>query len=295
MNKHLNKIELRLEKQEYCDGEFMGFSVYIDGMNLLDKVKEYESRFDDEYARPGAYIPNYSDWFLDHFKHKKAKNVPVFVSPMSMHEDDWDLSMSYKTKDGAVEWYGFHQTHRDDWDYSNFPTFIFNEEQYNKELAKVIKYVELEELQILVNDIVEKAQSLKDKHTDELSAPVNYACIFAHNQAQYDRIGSILKRWGELVHETETGFIYKIPALETSAGKLHLLKLRKPDSSRPQIGDADFTVSNYSIFKEKYLSRDGFKLIERPEMEMIELKDPKFNVLVYFSFPTLEKVLEVRR
>ena len=59
-------------------------------------------------------------------------------------------------------------------------------------------------------------------------------------------------------------------------------------------GDADFTVSDYPTFKKTYLGTPGFAILEKPNMEMIELSDPAFNVLAYFSNPPLGKVLNIR-
>ena len=41
-------------------------------------------------------------------------------------------------------------------------------------------------MKIMVKDIVEKATVLKNKHTDEKKAPVNYACIFSQSKDEYD-------------------------------------------------------------------------------------------------------------
>ncbi len=95
------------------------------------------------------------------------------------------------------------------------------------------------------------------------------------------------------MRDTSTGPLFKIAPLQTVAGPLQLLKIRKPDPTRTERGDADFTVSDYPTFKAKYLQRPGFRLIERPEMEMVELVDLTFNVRAYFSNPTLMKQLEI--
>jgi hypothetical protein len=41
------------------------------------------------------------------------------------------------------------------------------------------------------------------------------------------------------------------------------------------------------------LSKEGFKLIEREDFEMIELMDSEFNVRAYFSNPPLDERLKV--
>lgn len=98
---------------------------------------------------------------------------------------------------------------------------------------------------------------------------------------------------GNVIKETPTGPLFHITPLNTVAGKLQLLKIRKPDATRPELGDADFTVTNYAEFKKKCLSQRGFKLIVRENFEMIELVDPQFNVRAYFSNPPLNEQLKI--
>lgn len=145
-----------------------------------------------------------------------------------------------------------------------------------------------------VQEIVKRANTLKDKHTSEKNAPVNYACVFCQNDEQYDSLVALAQEIGKVIEETLTGPLFHIQPLDTIAGKLQLLKIRKPDATKPELGDADFTVSNYPEFKKKYLSQKGFSLIIRKSFEMIELTDSKFNVRAYFSNPPLNKQLKIR-
>lgn len=71
------------------------------------------------------------------------------------------------------------------------------------------------------------------------------------------------------------------------------MKIRQPDKTRPEQGDADFTVDNFEDFKKKYISQDHFKLIPRDGFEMIELMDNEFDVRSYFSNPPLDKQLNI--
>lgn len=89
------------------------------------------------------------------------------------------------------------------------------------------------------------------------------------------------------------GPVFLIEPILTVAGPLRLLKIRKPDSKRPEIGDADFTLDNCDQIKEKLLEKKNCQLITREKFEMLELKDPNFDVLVYFSCPTLLEVLKI--
>ena len=153
----------------------------------------------------------------------------------------------------------------------------------------------VEELKRFVQEIVKKANELKNKHTSEKNAPVNYACIFCQNDEHYNNLLSVVSEMGNVIMETSMGPVYHIEPLETVSGKLQLLKIRKPDPTRPELGDADFTVEKYPEFKEKHLNKPGFKLMKkREDFEMIELIDPKFDVRAYFSEPPLDKQLGIK-
>lgn len=91
------------------------------------------------------------------------------------------------------------------------------------------------------------------------------------------------------------GPVFHITPIATAAGDLELLKIRRPDPKREEMGDADFTLSDYESFKKKYLGKPGFSLIKRPDMEMIELMDSSYNAIAYFSHPTLATVLKINQ
>lgn len=154
--------------------------------------------------------------------------------------------------------------------------------------------MDTEELKIKVKNIVKKANSLKNKHIDERNTPVNYACIFSQSKEEYGELLKVTQNIGNVIKETSTGLLFQIEPLQTISGVLKLLKIRIPDTTRPELGDADFTVSNFPEFKKKYLSKEGFKLIKRADFVMIELTDSEFNVRVYFSNPPLDLQLNIK-
>ena len=150
------------------------------------------------------------------------------------------------------------------------------------------------ELEELARRIVKNAGELKDKHTDEKGARVNYTAIFSQSSNEYDILLKLAKNIGEVIEDTPTGPLFLINPIPTNSGALKLLKVRMPDKTRPERGDADFTVSDYDTFKKTYLSRPGFKLIKREKFEMIELIDSTFNVRTYFSHPPLNEQLGIK-
>lgn len=151
-----------------------------------------------------------------------------------------------------------------------------------------------EDFKQLIQDIVRKSCELKNKHTTEKSACINYAAVFSQDEKEYNEFYELAKQIGEVIQNTPTGDLFKIEGVDTVSGKLRLLKIRKLDTTRPERGDADFTITDYPTFKSTHLPKSGFKLIERNGFEMIELVDPVFNVRAYFSYPPLDQQLGLK-
>ena len=145
----------------------------------------------------------------------------------------------------------------------------------------------------LIQKIVKQSKELKDKYVNEYNATLSYCCIFSQTDEQYNEFENQTIKTGRLLAKTKTGNLYQINPMETVAGTLKILKIRKPDVTRKELGDCDFKLDNYSNFKEKFLSKEKFKLIERENFEMIELMDNEFNVRVYFSNPPVEEHYEL--
>lgn len=153
--------------------------------------------------------------------------------------------------------------------------------------------MESEDLKKLVQSIVEKATALKNKHIEYKNTPVNYACIFSQSEEEYNELIEAGRQIGKVIQETKTGLLFHIEPLETISGILKLLKIRIYDPTRPERGDADFTISNFPEFEKKYLSKPGFKIMKKPDFYMIELMDSDFDVRAYFSNPPLDAQLKI--
>ena len=153
--------------------------------------------------------------------------------------------------------------------------------------------MEVEDLKKLVKSIVEKATALKNKHIKYKNTPVNYACVFSQRKEEYEELLMATRKIGKVIQETPTGLLFYIEPLQTVSGVLKLLKIRIPDLTRPERGDADFTISNFPEFEKKYLPKAGFKILRKPDFYMIELMDSSFEVRAYFSNPPLDKQLNL--
>lgn len=150
----------------------------------------------------------------------------------------------------------------------------------------------IEDLKNIIKDIVAWADKVRQTIITD-PVPVNYACIFCQSDEEYSSFIEIVKQMGKVVQNTKAGPVFQIESLPTIAGVLRLLKIRKPDPTRLERGDADFTLPNYDEFKKEHINQKGFKLIDKGDFEMIEFKSPDSNVLVYFSNPTLAEVLGI--
>ena len=136
----------------------------------------------------------------------------------------------------------------------------------------------------IVAFIVPRAMELNHAHIKEEVGPINYSAIFCRDDHEYEKLLSEAQVLGIIADNTPTGPLFRLNApIQTIAGPLHLVKIRKADPTRLERGDADFTMKNYDDFKERYLNDVHFKCIDKGHFEMMELRDPKFSVLSYFS------------
>ena len=141
----------------------------------------------------------------------------------------------------------------------------------------------IDQFKNFIQDIVVSSCELKDTHTEEKNAAVNYVAVFAQNDLEYKKFIELAKQIGKVTETTKTGDLFVIDPIDTKSGKLQRLKVRMPDKTRPERGDADFTVADYQLFKQSCPTKIGFSLIERDDYELIELIDPAFDVRTYFS------------
>lgn len=141
----------------------------------------------------------------------------------------------------------------------------------------------------LAKDIVNRSGELTQYRVGQVELSISYCAVFCQNQHEYDVFQNLASSVGILANDTATGPVFAVPTIYTDFGNLNILKIRKPDETRPERGDGDFKVDNYSNFKEIWLNEKGFSLIERKDFEMIELMDDDFSdVRAYFSNPPVE-------
>ena len=141
-----------------------------------------------------------------------------------------------------------------------------------------------QDLENIVRYLVKQAIEAIENNTDEKNLPVDYVAIFSKDEQEFNNLELLVRPLGREIDKktAKTGFTFLLnDPLKTPAGLVKLIKIRKPDPTRPQRGAPDFRVKKYDDFKSKYLQKSGdFTLMVRKDFEMIELKG--VDVLVYF-------------
>lgn len=146
----------------------------------------------------------------------------------------------------------------------------------------------------IINYISNLSTELKNKHTDEYDAPIEFVCIFCQNDKEFEVYTKSIEKIGKIVERTQSGFSYQLDKpIRTIAGPLRLVKIRKPDPNRPERGDADFNT-DYQNFKKHHEGDPKFEFIKREKFEMLRLSHPEFDVMACFSNIPKSKVLGIK-
>lgn len=114
------------------------------------------------------------------------------------------------------------------------------------------------------------------------SFPIKSLTVFTHDEMEYKLLFAILATLGKPYNYNNGPRVELFESIMVDNNKITHLRIRKPDIERPQVGCNDFEM-DYKLFKKEYLLKypEHLKLIIRPEYEMIELHDDKFDVLAY--------------
>jgi len=114
------------------------------------------------------------------------------------------------------------------------------------------------ELEKIIFYLVKQGLMTLERFTDEKNGVIDYVAIFAKDENEFNDLLSVAETVGqEIDRETaKTGktFLLNKP-LDTTAGVLSLIKIRKPDDIRPQRGAPDFKIPDYQQFKNRYWCR----------------------------------------
>jgi hypothetical protein len=118
---------------------------------------------------------------------------------------------------------------------------------------------------------------------EDLTGKVDFASIYARSSEEFNLLTKELQRNGSIAKVLPTGSYYwlKVP-LQTKLGIVRRCRVRAFDEQHLERGYNDFDVVAYAAFKDKYLRKPNFMLLNKPKVEMIELRVPTYNIRAYF-------------
>ncbi len=154
--------------------------------------------------------------------------------------------------------------------------------QNQKELIEAVRYIASETTK-MVQKIVGKA------------FPIKSLTLFAHSQSEFESLTKILEKTGKPYDYNNGPRVELYEPIKVGENHITHLRIRLPDTERPQVGCNDFET-DYETFKSEYLSKNAgnMNLIKRLEYEMIELHDKGFDVLAYVVSSKSRKTLKFR-
>lgn len=141
--------------------------------------------------------------------------------------------------------------------------------QNQEELMKAVKYI-ASKTSRMIKKIIGK------------TFPIKSLTVFTHSQSEFELLDEILAKIGKPYNYNNGPRVELYEPIEVGGNYITHLRIRKPDSERPQVGCNDFET-DYEAFKSEYLLKytNNLNLIKRPEYEMIELRGKEYNVLAY--------------
>lgn len=125
--------------------------------------------------------------------------------------------------------------------------------------------------------------------------------VFCHFEDEFDYLTKVRKELTDINHHWNNKYylLHKpivIPAKkdfpETTYSYLYI---RKPDLDTPNVGDVDFYLDpdEYKKLKQNVINgkyNRGFRLFERPDLDMVRLYDPQIDVSAFVHSYDLKKV-----
>jgi hypothetical protein len=112
--------------------------------------------------------------------------------------------------------------------------------------------------------------------------PIKSLTVFSHSPEDFESLCKMLEGLGKPYDNNNGPRIELYDPIEIGGNRITHLRIRKPDSERPQVGCNDFET-DYVAYKNQHLPKhpENLRVIKRPEYEMIELSEKDFNVLAY--------------
>ncbi|WP_020400401.1 hypothetical protein [Kordiimonas gwangyangensis] len=136
-----NILELKLSGDSEPYGPV--FDIFVDGENLLDRIKRHERQYTDSIA--GAYAP-----YLGPEGARSLLDPKAFVTPYACdcgEPECWLLHFSVTEEGDTVRWSNWQNPYRNnperaaegvDWRYGDMPVLVFDREAYRTTIEAAV-------------------------------------------------------------------------------------------------------------------------------------------------------------
>ena len=137
----LNRLELRLLGESDPYGPV--FDILIDGVSLLDRIRQHESRFTDSIA--GAYAP-----YLGREQALRLLDPTAYITPYACdcgEPECWFLTFGVTENGDRVRWADWQNPYRNnperaaeglDWRYGEIPALVFDRGPYRANIEAAL-------------------------------------------------------------------------------------------------------------------------------------------------------------
>jgi hypothetical protein len=138
----MNKFEIKYQpitNEENSENITTYYEVnfYIDERSFIEMVKEFELPFADNLAgRYSINIYRTEDFLLGRCPDFEGDKIALLAC-ICGDSGCWPLATRVRVEGNRVIWDRFEQPHRKRWDYSGFGPFVFDFDEYKKEIQKV--------------------------------------------------------------------------------------------------------------------------------------------------------------
>lgn len=129
--------DLRLRKYFDQGAGYERVCIEINGIQLIDRLKEFEQQLDPKLA--GEYMDIAAvELDLQALSGSGAAEWADILTCTCGELGCWSFQIQARAFDDVVEWHAFQQPHRADvWDYSRFGPFRFDRASYTQELDQL--------------------------------------------------------------------------------------------------------------------------------------------------------------
>lgn len=146
-----------------------------------------------------------------------------------------------------------------------------------------------------INAILEKANVLRDKYLSKYQLASDYLNIYSQTSEEYDFYSEETLKQGQVIKETQSGVYIRINPIVVQDTEISIIKVRKPDQNRKQLGTMNYTSPSYQTIREENLLSSNNFHISVNTLSIEELNIVEEGIDVYITVLSLSALSILER